>query len=228
MAEPTHPTEPAVEKKRSPSLDAMLRHPLAAIVIGFLLTGVVGTAISDHLAEQRQREAEAARLRDARRDAVRGLSQMYSERLMRMQMLMIAIDQHSPADVIKKVKGLYDEAEQKAAGERAANLLLVREVLGPADYDKWHSELETRVLRKRLVPLKECLEKATAAAIDGKDGAAILKQGNAEQLFQQIQAGSDAFVDGLYDLAVATQSSSAADLTKARESVLKRIEQACP
>ncbi|MFB3893335.1 MAG: hypothetical protein ACE15C_15080 [Phycisphaerae bacterium] len=228
MPEPSSQPEQASQERR-PVVGPMLRHPLTAIFIGFLLTGVVGTVISNQLASQRQREADIAHLRETRRDAIRGLSRLVSERLLRMQILMTAIERHYTPQAITELKRLYDDSETKFALGRGESFLLAREILGESDMEAWRSEMETRITRKRFLPLRECLEKASDAAAKGEDGAAILKEGNAARLLQECQAGADVLVDGLYELAtVSSLSTSDPEAVKVRERFRKRFEQVCP
>jgi hypothetical protein len=41
------------------ALEDFLRHPMATMLIGFVLTGVVGTMLTNHFANLRQKEAAA-------------------------------------------------------------------------------------------------------------------------------------------------------------------------
>src|SRR3989442_15217525 len=101
----------APKKKLAQLLEGMLRHPAGAMLIGFLLTGVVGTMLTNHLADQRQQEAQATRQRESRRAAVPELSRLFAERITRAEMLAAALDRHGSPEVIERFKQLYDEAE---------------------------------------------------------------------------------------------------------------------
>jgi hypothetical protein len=69
------------------ALENFLRHPLATMLIGFVLTGVVGTVLTNHFANLRQQEAKAIEQREVRRKAVLEASRLFSERLGRAEML---------------------------------------------------------------------------------------------------------------------------------------------
>jgi hypothetical protein len=88
-------TSAGPRKKLIQLLDGALRHPVGAMLVGFLLTGVVGTMLSNHLADQRQQEADANLQREARRKAVLEFSRMMSEQVTRMEMLAAALEHHA-------------------------------------------------------------------------------------------------------------------------------------
>ncbi|MCE9589102.1 MAG: hypothetical protein K8S99_01095 [Planctomycetes bacterium] len=214
----------------TPSLwTGLFRHPLAAVVVSFALTGLIGTSLSNHMADLRQKESDAARLRDLRRNAVLDLSRRMSERLTRMEMLIAAIDRHATPQVVADFKKLHDEAEAKWLLGRAETLLLAREILGESDYEAFRVDLENRLAKKRVHPLRDCLERASIQVAAGGDGAAVLRESRAAELLNELRAGSEALVDGLYDLASVSQlEASDPQAIKMRQRVRQQIEKACP
>src|SRR5262249_20267371 len=119
----------------------VLRHPLASMLIGFVLTGVVGTLLTNHFAELRQQEARAIEQRDARRKAVLEVSRLFSERLGRAEALSVAIEGRASRDVIARLKQLYDDAEARAVAVRQEGLLLMREAMLESDFESFRSEI---------------------------------------------------------------------------------------
>lgn len=113
-------------------LDGVLRHPVGAMLVGFLLTGVVGTMLTNHLASQRQQEADAIQQREGRRKAVLEMSRLISEQLTRAEMLATAIEHHASPEVIARLKPPYDEAAANWQLKRPEVMLLARDVLGEA------------------------------------------------------------------------------------------------
>lgn len=210
-------------------LDAMLRHPLAAILLGFVLTGVVGTTLTNHLSSVRQQEADAMRLRDMRREAIRSLSRALSERVARMQVLIRAIERRGSPQLIAEAYKLYEETEARWLVSRSDHFLLAREILGESDYESFRSGFETRLARGRMQPLKEALERACAVAQAGGDGADVLQQSNAAQLLQEAVAGSEVIVDSLYDLSgISALNPNSPHAMRVREQMRRKLEAACP
>jgi hypothetical protein len=212
-------------------LEGLLRHPLATMLIGFVLTGVVGTLLTNHFAELRQQEGRAIEQREVRRKAVLEVSQLFSERLGRAEALSVAIEGHASKDVIARLKQLYDDAETRAVVVRQEGLLLMREAMRESDFESLRSDIDTRLVRKRMRPLRECLEHAGARALAGADGAAVLQACRSAQLIAESRACSDIVADGLYDLASlpgADPAQTDAQAAQLRTKTRDRIGQACP
>lgn len=201
------------------------------MLIGFVLTGVVGTLLTNHFAELRQQEARAIEQRDARRKAVLEVSRLFSERLGRAEALAIAIEGRASRDVVARLKQLYDDAETRAPAIRQEGLLLMREAMLENDFETLRSEIETRVVRQRMQPLRECLNRAAARALAGADGTTVLQDCRSAQLLSESRACGDVVSDGLYNLAslpVADPAHSNADAPRVRVKTRDRIAQACP
>lgn len=229
MSDSHNQTQPSPPKASHGLLHVIFHHPLASIFVGFLLTGVVGTVLTNRMAAQRQHEAEAVHLRDTRREAVRALSRLLSERAVHMQMLINGIEQKSPPAVLADLKRRYDETEGKWALQRQDTMLLAREILGESDYATWRAEMEERLAKRRIQPLRKCLEKAYAVAAAGGDGNAVLSEGKAAQTLQECAAASEMFVDALYDLAVLmSPDAPKGEADRVRERFQSQLKKVCP
>lgn len=215
--------------EQPPLISRISRHPLAAVFMGFMLTGVIGTMMTNYLTTARQHEAEMTRLRDTRRQAVLEMSRLLSERLLRMEMMVQAIQRHASPEVIAEYKKNLDETEARWFTKRPEILILSREVLGESDYEAFRTDLENRFSRKRLIPLRDTINKACAAITEGRDGAEVLKEIQLDQTLKEMRNGMEAFTDGLYDLAsIPLENVSEAHAAQLRKRVRQRIEEACP
>jgi hypothetical protein len=89
-------------------LDAIFRHPLTLTLVGFLLTGLVGTYITTllHNAETERAVADARRERGI--SAIREIAELVNERRTRAVMVSSAIKRHSPTEAEAR-KVAYDE-----------------------------------------------------------------------------------------------------------------------
>src|SRR5262245_46312430 len=177
-------------KRRVVLFQDFLRHPLATMLIGFVLTGVVGTMLTNHFANLRQKEAR---------------------------------------DVITRLKQLYDDAEARAAVVRQELVLLMREAMQESDFESLRSEIETRLVRKRMRPLRDCVDRAGNRALSARDGAVEMRDCSGYELMAESRACGDVIADGLYDLAsVSTLGPSDPHAMQVRAKTQSRIEQACP
>ena len=201
------------------------------MLIGFVLTGVVGTLLTNHFAELRQQEARAIEQRDARRKAVVEVSRLFSERLGRAEALSVAIEARASRDVIARLKQLYDDAEARAVAVRQESLLLMREAMLESDFESLRSDIDARLVRKRMRPLRECVDRASGQALAGADGGAVLRECRSAQLLAESRACGDVVTDGLYDLASLPAADPAhpnGDALRVRTKTRDRIETACP
>jgi hypothetical protein len=208
-----------------------LRHPLASMLIGFVLTGVVGTLLTNHFAELRQQEARAIEQRDARRKAVLEVSRLFTERLGRAEALAVAIEAHAAREVVARLKQQYDDADMRALVVRQEAILLMREAMLETDFESLRAEIDGRLVTKRMQPLRECLDRAGARALANADGAAVLRECRATQLLTESRACGDVVSDALYDLASLPAAKAAdpdAHAERIRAKNRDRIAQACP
>lgn len=84
-------------------------------------------------------------------------------------------------------------------------------------------------MKKRVRPLRECIEQACAQAAAGADAAAVLRECHAGELLTGCRTCSEAMVDDLYDLAsVSALDPSDPRAIKVRAQAQKRLEESCP
>jgi hypothetical protein len=211
------------------ALENFLRHPLATMLIGFVLTGVVGTVLTNHFANLRQKEAKENEQREVRRKAVLEVSRLFSERLGRAEMLSVAIERRAARDVVVRLKQLYEDAEARATVVRQELVLLMREAMVQRDFDSLRSDLEARLARKRMRPLRECIDRASTRALEAGDGGAVLRDCGFADLLAESRACGDVIADSLFDLAaLSVLDPRDPHATKVRTKTRTKIEQACP
>ena len=105
----------------------------------------------------------------------------------------------------------------------------MREAMREADFERFRADVETRLVRKRMRPLRECVDRAGSRALDGGDGAAVLRECRAAELLAETRACGDVFADSLYDLATLSGvDPSAPRAARIRAKTQSRIEQVCP
>jgi hypothetical protein len=218
------------EKSWAASLEGLLRHPLTSIIVGFVLTGIVGTLVTNHFADLRQQEARSIERHEARRKAIVEVSRLFSERLGRAEALSVAIEGRATKEVIGRLKQLYDDAETRAAVVRQEVTLLMREAMLESDFERLRSDVDTHLTTRRMRPLHDCFDRAAARILAGGDGAAVLRECRSAQLIEEARACSDVITDGLYDLASLPALGPAHQdvVERARTKTRDQIARACP
>lgn len=104
----------ALERQSASRFERLSRHPLAPIIIGFLLTWLLGTLLTDHwkqaqLRNQARLEQERAR-REVNLGAIERLSNLIYSRRTAAELLASALRQRWPEADLRARKALYDSA----------------------------------------------------------------------------------------------------------------------
>jgi hypothetical protein len=118
---------------RARSLGDPLRHPLANVVIGFLLTGVLGTMLTQYYIAQREQQAKQHELASTRKESIAELSALNAEYLARAEMFLAAVDR-GDAGSAKELKTMFDDAAVRWRTETSPTLMAARDVLPPEIY----------------------------------------------------------------------------------------------
>jgi hypothetical protein len=215
---------PSVKRLILEPISAASRHPLAGVVLGFLMTGVVGTTLTNHYAALRQNEAEVSQLRESRRKAVLDLSRLFAERFTRAEMLEAALERHPTPAVVDRLRQLYDDAEIKWGLGGQGALLLAREVLGE-NFHLFQQAFEARMGKAPMAKIHDALIQASDAAMAGNDPGPILQETKLRQLLTELRPASDAVFATLYDMSAVSQMDPAdPKAIAARDRALKEIK----
>jgi hypothetical protein len=102
-----------------------LKHPLVNMVIGFILTGVLGTAITQHFLDQREQERLRAQVVLDTKQAIQQFSKLNEERKVRAEMVLIALRSDSNSDAVKTARQEYEKAYVAWSVERSGTHLLL-------------------------------------------------------------------------------------------------------
>jgi hypothetical protein len=200
------------------------RHPLAAVTLAFLLSGVLVTLVANYYG-QRQAKLERERTATAaRRQAVQTFSRFIYERRVRAEMLWSSLHRRAALEEVRERKRLYDEAFVAWNSNLQANHFLVREVLEASDYSEFEGAVESRLVFKIFRPLDHCLTRAYDARIAGADPLRVLEECNATSLIQQALDCGWALTNELYKLGAVTRDTRAGKQEGAR----REVEQRCP
>ncbi len=217
-------TEVTEEKK---SLGEILKHPLANLVVGFVLTGVLGTTITQYYIALREKQAQQRELATTRKQSIAQLSALNAEYLARAEMVLAAIDRGDEGSA-KELKPMFDEATVRWQTEKAPTLMAAREVLPHEVFLQFRDKINTGFRDRFLVPFGECAKRAVGALGDGEDVASVLRECRAREYLAQASTCSQALLDTLYELSGYTVKGEIEKALQAdRDTYRAALQQAC-
>lgn len=185
------------------SFGEMLRHPLANVIIGFLLTGVLGTAITQHYIALREKQAQQRELAATRKESLAELAALNAEYLARAEMLLAAIDRGNEGGATK-LKAVFDDAAVRWHTGKAPALIAAREILPHEIFIQFRDKLDKGFRDRFLVPLGACVNNAADALADDEDVATVLRECHAREYLVQASTCSQSLLDMLYELSAYT------------------------
>ena len=84
-----------------------LSHPLVSVVIGFILTGVLGTAITQHFLDRREQEKLRAQVALDRKEAIQQFAKLNQGRKVRAKKMLKALRNGSNDDAVETASQEY-------------------------------------------------------------------------------------------------------------------------
>jgi len=206
-----------------------LRHPLVNVVLGFILTGVLGTAITQHFMDQREQEKLRAQMALDRKEAIQQFSRVNAERKVRAEMLLQALRDNSNGDEVKTAIQEYENAYVAWSVERPGTLLLFRDLLSPENYQLVKNGFEESLEGKIFNPMRRCLSTALSQGDDREAVNKTLKSCRIDELLELSGTCSQALAVAVSELA---ETSSEWVVTEDRMELQKRtrdsISKECP
>ncbi|UJB72334.1 hypothetical protein HRE53_27470 (plasmid) [Acaryochloris sp. 'Moss Beach'] len=88
----------------------VLNHSLTGIVVGFILTGVIGTLLSNYYSNEQLDRQKFLQITTSRRSAIKDFASLLYLRLSRADMLASSLKRSAPLEETKERKKLYDDA----------------------------------------------------------------------------------------------------------------------
>jgi hypothetical protein len=213
-----------VEKKQEPT--KLSRHPLVAIVVGFLLTGIAGTWLSNFYSERQIERDRFEQITEARRAALQEFATLIYHRLTRAQMLASSLRRSAPLEELKERKRLYDDAFVDWGSTLQANLFLIRSVMESEGYSDFERHVEFRLV-PILREVDACLTRAFDERLRGHGTKAILQDCDITNSLQLALDCSYAITDGLFQLAAPIEPLSLPEAERRRSSANREIKKKC-
>ena len=178
----------------------LLRHPLAIVLLSFVLTSVLGVAFSQWISD-RAKEAEQARSEtETRKAAVQNLSRSIYERRARADMLASSFFRGAQLDEIKSGKSYT--TKRSCDGTPTIKPISFSFVKFCASMHirssraAWSFTLIDKIFR----PLDVCLTQAYDAAVSGNSAMSIVQECQVRKLLQDALDCGYAIADELYKL----------------------------
>ena len=206
-----------------------LRHPLVSVVLGFILTGVLGTAITQHFLDRREQEKLRAQAALDRKQAIQQFTRLNEERKIRAEMMLKALRSNSNVDEVKSAIEEYEKAYVTWSVERPTTLLLFRDLLSSENYQFVEARFTESLVGKIFIPIRLCL--ATSLS-HGDDKIAVNKTLEAcriDELLERSSTCSLALAAAVSDLAeTRSEWFSTEDLAEIQKQARDSIGKQCP
>lgn len=202
------------------------RHPLAVVVVGFLLTGVVGTFLSNRITERQRDRERFLQITDARRTAIQDFARTLYERRARTDMLASSLRRHAPENELSERKRLYDEIYVRWEKDLQPNLFMIRSAMESDDYTTLEGDVESK-LAPLLRQLDTCITVAYDARLQGGNPSAQLSSCRYQAVLSASRDCAYAITDQLFRIAVRTAPPSPLEASELRRRAASTIQAAC-
>jgi len=206
-----------------------LEHPLASIVLGFILTGVLGTAITQHFLDRREQEKLRAQATLDRKQAIHQFSKLNEERKVRADMMLKALRSNSNDDELKTARQEYEKAYVTWSVERPSMLLLFRDLLSSENYQLVETRFTESLVGKIFSPIRLCLATSLGHGNDWEAVNRTLEACRIDELLELSSTCSLALAAAVSDLAETNSEWFATeDMVELQKRARDSIDEQCP
>ncbi len=129
------------DKKRG-FFPRFLRHPLTSIFVGFVLTAVLGSALSHFYSLQQEIYRREQKAFDERINAIEQFSRLVYRRYTIASMLESAFHRYTPLEEMRSRKATYDEIFLEWGSEFQAQMLGIRQVMSAVRFSEFESHVQ--------------------------------------------------------------------------------------
>jgi hypothetical protein len=144
-------------------------HPMANMVVGFLLTGVIGTALTQNFMGRREREKLRAQAAVERKETIKTVSELLAANQLQAELLVEAVEAGEAPEKVEQRKDEYEQAYKAWRTQRAGLTLLARELMTEEQFVQFVQFVQfdefvgRRLNDGTVVPLRQCLLKIRRA-----------------------------------------------------------------
>lgn len=205
------------------------KQPMVNMIVGFILTGVLGTAVTQHFLDQHEQEKMRAQEVLEKKQAIQQFSKLNETRKVRAEMMLASLRKHSNDEELKSARQEYDKAYIAWSIERPGMLLLFRELLSSENYQLIESRFKDSLMGEIFNPMRLCL----TTAIDlGDNRVAVNKTLEACRIDELLDLSSTcglALASAVSDLArTHIEWASTEDAAELKKRVQESIDKQCP
>jgi len=216
------------EHRESPKKKSLLSHPLTNVIVGFLLTGVVGTALTQYFFDRRQDEQLLAQRAQARQDALDIAIQLTVESQIRIERLAEALLADEPRDEIDRLENEQEDAAVQWHREVPRLLLLAKDLLADHEYEEFRKNVEKRLKDEKLDPLRRCLKDALVHAGDVDRVRQIMEDCRFDEGLEAMAVCTEALLSGLHEMTAADGGLRNNDIDETRRmDIAAHVKDAC-
>ena len=206
-----------------------LKHPLVSVVLGFILTGVLGTAITQQFLDRREQEKLSAQMALDRKQAIQQFSKLNEERKVRAEMMLRALRSDPRGDEAKDAIQAYEKAYIAWSVERPGTLLLFRELLSSENYQLVATAFDESLVGKIFRPIRRCLTTSLGHGDDREAVSKSLEACHIDELLELSSACSLALASAVSDLAEArSEWVSTENIGEVQKRAREAIGKQCP
>jgi len=205
----------------------ILKHPTANMIIGFLLTSVLGAGITNYYSSKRQQEKQHDEMVETNKTTIATLASLNAERLARAEQLVTGLEK-GKLESVKELLKMYKKTELRWKMESTPVLMGARLILPKGKFYLFRDYMNNEYKTRFLIPISECLEQSNQKFEDGEPVTETLASCKMRELLEQAGHCNTAILDILYEMAKGTiDEYSASELEEQKLIHKKRVAKAC-
>jgi len=215
------------DQSNSKSKRSILRSPMTNVIVSFLLTSVIGTAITQFYFDRRQHEQLRVAQQQNRKEALTLFTQHMMENQIRAERLIEAMKTAAESEDASKAKDAHEESWIAWRREKPRVLLLVKDLLSLSQYERFREILESRLEQGMIVPMRRCLHGGFAQARASGRVDELLEGCGTKGHDEKLLACIEALFNELHEISAAESGIKNEIGDERRAELAKRVDQAC-
>ena len=213
----------------NPEQSGWKNNSLVNMILGFILTGVLGTAVTQHFMGQREQEKLRAQHTIDRKEAIQNFTKLNEERNVRAEILLSTLRSNSSNEEIKISRQEHEKAYIAWSVGRPGGLLLIRDLLSKNDYQLVKKVFQESLIEKIFNPISLCLSASLQLGTDREAVNKTLDVCRIDELLELSSTCSLSLAAAVSDLAsVHSEWVSTKDIAELQEQARKSIIKQCP
>jgi len=214
--------QPEPKSKRS-----ILSSPLTNVIVSFILTSVIGTAITQFYFDRRQAEQLRITQQQDRKEALTIFLQHMKENHIRFELLVEALANDAASEEASELKHAHDESWIAWRRERPHLLFLTKDLLSRSEYERFLEVLESQLEEGMIAPIRRCLHDAFSEAGAADRVKELLEDCNVNGQVEKAVDCIDALFNELHEISAVPSNTKPKISDERRAELAKQVDQAC-